>query len=271
LGVTDDTGETLEPPKKGIAGLTQQFLKPKKTKDIIDSYGTGIIPFEDRKQAMQSLNRTEQRLGYIAAGLAVLMGGLATLIFPRTRVTSEKPVKGVCPSNYSLVKGTCEAVISNQVVAITIVTMVFAVAIFVAVRIRRRTPAVFASLITGVAFMSFSIEVGAPFLIYGGWLLLRARRIQKYGTTDAKTVAGLAGEERAARKAGQPSPAAQRQAKEATSSTAPATTAKPSAGAPDPSGRYTPKAPTRKKPVAASKEKKPSRWRARLEGLDEES
>ena len=265
--VTDPTNATPEVPKKGLSGLADQFLKPKKQKDIIDTYGTGIIPPEDRKEAMQSLNKVEQRLGYFAAAIAVLLGGLATLIFPRNRVKSQAPVHNTCPAGYSLVKGQCQTIYSNNVVLVSIIVVIFAVAIFACVRMRRRTPTIFTVMLTGIAFISFSAAIGIPFVIYGGWLLLRARRIQKFGTTDAKVTAKAAAEERAARKAGQPSPRATRDAQP----TSNGTSTKSTASAPDPSGRYTPKAPTRKKPAPAPQEKKPSRWRAKLEGLDQES
>lgn len=264
--MTDEINDLPQEPKKGLSGLADQFLKPKKQKDIIDTYGTGIIPPEDRKEAMASLNRVEQRLGYFAAAIAVLLGGLATLIFPRNRVKSQAPVHNKCPAGYSLHKGLCETIYSNNVVLVSIIVLVFALAIFACVRMRRRTPTVFATMLTGLAFISFTAAIGIPFIIYGGWLLLRARRIQRYGTTDAKVTAKAAGEERAARKAGRPSPQAKRDA-----SSNGAAAAKTSASAPDPSGRYTPKAPTRKKTAPPPEEKKPSKWRARLEGLDQES
>jgi hypothetical protein len=268
--VTDQTDESSTPKKRS---LVDQFLKPKKQRDdVFDDYADGIIPLARRKEAMQSLNGPEQRMGYIAAALALFFGGLATLIFPHNRTVTTKPTNGHCPAGYGLVKGTCEGLLSNNLWLIVPIVLVFAVAIFVTVRIKRRTPTVFASFITGIALASFGIEVGAPFLIYGGWLMMRARRIQKYGTTDAKEVAALAGAERAARKAGQPSPLAKSNAKasEGTAKGTKASAATAAKSAPDPSGRYTPKAPTKKKAPSPS-EKKPSRWRAKLEGLDQES
>ena len=266
LDVVSDA--TNENPDQSQPSLAHRFLKPKQEKDYSDTYADGIIPPEQRKAAMQTLNRVEVRVGYLAAAFAALMGGLATLIFPRQRLLTQKPVHGTCPTNYTLSpKGVCEAYASNQLVTLAIITMVFAVAIFVAVRMRRRTPATFASLITGVAFTSFSISVGAPFLIFGGWLFLRARRIQKYGTTDAKQTAVQAGEARAARRAGQ-TPAQTREARAAARS-AKAETPKTSPRA-DVTKRYTPPAPKRKKVAPPVKDEKPSKWRARLEGLDEE-
>ena len=222
---------------------------------------------------MQSLNRVEIWVGYIAAAVAIFMGGLAILIFPKTKLLTTKPKNGSCPTDYTLIKGSCEQLRHTNYWVPVMIVIIFALAIFVSVRIRRRTPTMFSSFMAGLGLSTFGIEVGAPVLIYGGWLLLRARRIQKYGTTDAKEVAALAGEERAARKAGKPSPQAQAQARaKAAPGAAPASSASTSSkAAPEPSKRYTPKAPVKKRPPAPQpEEKKPSRWRARLEGLDQE-
>jgi hypothetical protein len=251
--------------------LLDSFLKPAKPVDATDTYADGIIPYEHRKAAMQSLNRVEVRMGYIAAAVAVFMGGFAILIFPRTKLLTTKPKNGSCPAAYTLIKGTCEQLRHTNYWVPVMIVMIFALAIFVSVRIRRRTPTMFSSFMAGLGLSTFGIEVGAPILIYGGWLLLRARRIQKYGTTDAKEVAVLAGEERAARKAGKPSPQAQARAKTSPGATPAKGKSAPASSVPEASKRYTPKVPIKKRPPPPPpEEKKPSRWRARLEGLDQE-
>ena len=90
----------------------------------------------------------------------------------------------------------------------------------------------FTFFILGLAFARLFIPLGFALLALGGWLLMRAYRINKYGTANAKQVA----KEVASRP-----PRRQRKAEAQTPVTPsgykPPTTNK----------RYTPKAPARKK------------------------
>ena len=254
--------------------FTDRLLKPKKGREENDPFAQGIIPMGQRKAVMSSISFMEQRVGFIAAAYAVLIGGLALFLMPRQSIVTAAKVNGKCPAPYTWNAKTkaCEALVNNNLTVLGVMVGVLALALFITVKMRRRTPAAFTALLAGFAFTTtkyFSIVVGAPFLFYGGWLFLRARRIQKWGTVDTKEVARLAGEERLARKEGRPSKNVtaaeyreQRAAKRAGTST--------SSNGPEPSKRYTPPAPKRKKPAPPVEEKKPSKWRAKLEGLDQE-
>ncbi len=272
--MSDESTDTNEPSDVAPRGFTERFLKPKKAKREPDVFAQKIIPPSDRKKAMQTMNLVEIRLGYIAAGYAAFIGGLASFLFPKTRTVHEAPVKGVCTYPYSFHgtnHSTCWAEVSNEILLLSFITLVFALGIFLAVKFRKRVLTTFASVLAGAAFFGiayYGVMIAAPFLIYGGWLFMRARRIQKYGTTDAKQVAGLAGQDRAARKAGQTPPNA---TPKATRTSSTSSTSKAKTATSTPSKRYTPKKPTRKKPTTPpAEEKKPSKWRARLEGLDKE-
>jgi threonine/homoserine/homoserine lactone efflux protein len=103
---------------------------------------------------------------------------------------------------------------------------------------RKRTLLAFVLFLIGFALTQFIQLFGFAYIFFGGFLLLRAWRLNKYGTTDSKVIR----REAAARPRG-------RQRKEAATTTSKTKTAS-APGArkpPTASKRYTPKAPQRKK------------------------
>jgi len=106
---------------------------------------------------------------------------------------------------------------------------------FLALWKRKRTFVAFDLFLVGFGFTLFIGLIGFVFILLGGWLMLRAWRLNKYGTTNARVIA----KETASRPRG-------RERKEA----AKAGKAPPKAGAPrapTANKRYTPKSPPRKK------------------------
>ena len=103
---------------------------------------------------------------------------------------------------------------------------------FEGIRRQRRTLVVFAFFISGFAFTLVFAPLGFALIFLGGWLMLRAYRIQKFGTANAK----LAAREAAARPP-------RRERKQAART--PGQAHRPQA--PTANKRYTPKAPPRKK------------------------
>ena len=87
------------------------------------------------------------------------------------------------------------------------VLLLFALTLFVAVQLRRRSALGFAALMNGLAFETTtgSFILGLPFIFFGGWLLIRAWRVQQYGSpTATKATAGGAPAPRPARPVRQP-------------------------------------------------------------------
>ena len=107
---------------------------------------------------------------------------------------------------------------------------------FLALWKRKRTFVAFDLFLVGFGFTLFIGLIGFVFILLGGWLMLRAWRINKYGTTNAKVIA----KEAAARPRGR-----ERRETAKASGKSPAKTGerKP----PTANKRYTPKAPPRKK------------------------
>ena len=88
-------------------------------------------------------------------------------------------------------------------------------------------------MISGFAITEFSAPIGFAFIVLGGWLLLRAYRLQRYGTANARGVGPRL-----------PPPARpNRSAKAAAAAAAKPVAPKP----PSASKRYTPKAAPRRK------------------------
>jgi hypothetical protein len=108
---------------------------------------------------------------------------------------------------------------------------------FAALWKRKRTLVAFDLFLLGFAFTLFVGLIGFAFILLGGFLMLRAWRLNKYGTTNSKVIA----REAATRPRG-------RQRKEtAAKSTSKAASDPALKKPPTASKRYTPKAPTRKK------------------------
>jgi hypothetical protein len=101
---------------------------------------------------------------------------------------------------------------------------------------RKRTLVAFDFFLVGFAFTLFIGLIGFAFILIGGWLMLRAWRLNKYGTTSAKAIA----QEARTRPRG-------RDRKAAASTGTKTSSASGARKAPTASKRYTPKAPPRKK------------------------
>jgi hypothetical protein len=108
---------------------------------------------------------------------------------------------------------------------------------FLALWKRKRTVVAFDFFLVGFAFTLFIGLIGFAFILLGGWLMLRAWRLNKYGTTSARAIA----QEAKTRPRGRDRKAAASTGKKTTTSSSGAR--KP----PTASKRYTPKAPPRKK------------------------
>lgn len=240
----DEIQDAYPVPQQAPKKFMDRFLKPQAD---TEEETFEVIPPEERKAAMRAMVKQEVTLGYIASAIALLfaLGLTVPFMFGTSQVTqTAAKVNGKCPATYYLVKNVCTHVILRQpsyYILPLVIYVIFAIAIFITVRIRRRVPAAFASFIAGAAFTSTSIAIGAPLLIYGGWLYIRARRIQKFGTTDGRAAAKIAAEQRAERKSG----TATKTSRTATKSSSKTQSAP---GAPQASKRYTPPKPKKKKP-----------------------
>jgi hypothetical protein len=187
-----------------------------------------IIPPERRKAAMVSLEPGEVRWAFIAL-LVTLAAGIAipTYITAQNKVTrAGKNSIAVAPDAW-LLGG---ALIALSLIGLGVLWR------------RRRTLIAFDLFLIGFGFTLFIGLAGFLFILLGGWLMLRAWRINKYGTTNSKAIARQAAERPRGRdrKRGGSSTAA------AGSTSSKAADSGPRK-APQASKRYTPKAPPRRK------------------------
>ncbi|HVX20538.1 MAG TPA: hypothetical protein VHB02_04255 [Acidimicrobiales bacterium] len=153
----------------------------------------------EKRRVVNQADSIEKKIGYAAAALATVLTLVGSIPYMVRRVsvsTLTKPTGHHCPNHYTYTThGTGQAATCNTVYPPShyafsmVVLLVFAAAIVVTIRIGRRAPLAFTIVLTGLALGSLlgnSIAV-LPFIVAGGWLLLRAWRSQKNGAPNAKT------------------------------------------------------------------------------------
>lgn len=195
------------------------------------------------------IDKVERGVSLFAGGIAVI---LALILIPHllknTTVTdtAKKALKKpFCTKPYHLVVSQCQHVRLTHPSAWWpqfIEIVVFGAAIILFALIHRRVGVIVAGLVLGLALGT----AGLPFLFLGGWLMVRAFRLQKWGDATFTGSNRAAREINKARREGRDvTPRAQRSAR---GTQANADGATPRAIAPPaPSKRYTPKQKPRKR------------------------
>ena len=129
------------------------------------------------------LDDTERRVSFIGSGAALLLAVvyLTQLGKSTKKSVTVKPIKGnVCPSGFHLITKMCHGVQVSQssaVVLAVIVALVMGGALAYFTLRRNRPGAIVAALLLG--FLTGT--GGILFMFLGGWLAIRAFRLQKYG------------------------------------------------------------------------------------------
>ena len=180
------------------------------------------------------IDELERKASFVAGGLAIILAGvLSPHLFKNTTVVDKlTPSKAnTCAVGYHLVGSICEKVTittpSDWLAQFIEILVIGAFILFFALR-RKRAGVAVASLLLGLALGS----VGVGFLFFGGWLIIRALRLQKYGE------ASFFASSRKARELGQVRREDRKNSPKARSSKGPAASTAPT---PAPSKRYTPK------------------------------
>ncbi len=135
----------------------------------------GILPPERRKKAMTSLDPKEVKLAFAAFMLSLVAGVvIPAYITAANKVTRRgKNTYAVAPDAWLL---------GGALIVLSLVGLVV-------LWRRRRTLVSFALFFIGFGFTLFIGLAGFVFILLGGWLMLRAWRINRYGTTNAKVIA----------------------------------------------------------------------------------
>ena len=182
------------------------------------------IPPEERKEVMRSLGPQEVKLSFGAFVLETVAGiAIPAYILATDRITKA--------GKHSIAVAPDAALLGGVIVVLCIIG-------FIALWKRKRTFVSFALFLIGFAFTLFIGLIGFVFILVGGWLMLRAWRMNRYGTTDAKAIR----QEVATRPRGKAAASASKTATKGSKASPPGARKPPTA-----SKRYTPKAPARKK------------------------
>ncbi len=222
LGAGNGNGK----PQTWSARLLGAFSGPRQGGGAAEQVDPGdILPPEKRKAAMQSLDATEVKWCLGAFGRAIAAGiAMPAYITAANKVTKQgKNSIAVAPDAW-LLGG--------------VILLLGALGLLALWR-RKRTLVAFDLFLVGFGFTLFVGLAGFIFIFLGGWLMLRAWRLNKYGTTNAKAIA----KEAAARPRGRDRKEAARSGAKATKGSSGPPERKPPAA----SKRYTPKSPPRKK------------------------
>ncbi len=180
-----------------------------------------ILPKDERKAAMTHLDQQESKLALGAMTLATI----AAIAIPAYIIAENKVTK----------RGKDTIAVAPDAKLLGGVLLLLCILGFLALWKRRRTLVVFDLFLIGFGFTLFIGLVGFVFILLGGWFMLRAWRINRYGTTNSKLIA----KEAATRPRGRER---RESAKTGSKTSTPAGRKPPTA-----SKRYTPKAPPRKK------------------------
>ena len=178
-----------------------------------------IVPTDERKVVMRSLDPQEVRWSVGALLLATLVGiGLPVYFLIEHTTTKHGKSTSIAVGPDALLLGG--------------LLLLLCIGGFVAVWHRKRTLVAFDLMLVGFGLTIPLTFLGFVYIVLGGWLMLRASRINKYGTTNTKAIRTQA----AARPRG-------RDRKETAKAASRPGVRKPPAA----SKRYTPKSPPRKK------------------------
>jgi hypothetical protein len=219
-------GKTYNSPKLSQT-LSETFLRPAKPREEAPEEPDRILTPAERKVAMSGLNAVEVKWAKGGLILATVLGIGLTLYLSSAHSTRTETIISHGKKHKALVP------IAGTWLLLGAIVLVFCGLGFLALRRRKRSLVVFSFFVIGFSFVLIFPPLGFALILFGGWLLLRAYRIQKFGTANAK----MAAVEARAR------PPRRERSRSRATGTAAATPYK----APVPSKRYTPKAAPRKK------------------------
>jgi hypothetical protein len=217
--MTSHDGDGLEQPPGWVARFKQAYWPAGAgfaTRSSADS--EHIIPPEERKAVMRSLDPQEVKWSVVAFALASLVGiGLPVYFLAKHSTTKH---------------GSASITVGPDALLLGGLLLILCIGGFVALWHRKRTLVSFDLLLVGFGLTLPLTFLGFGYIVLGGWFMLRASRINRYGTTNTKLIRTQA--------ASQPRGRARKEAARATSQ--PGARKPPAA-----SKRYTPKSPPRKK------------------------
>jgi hypothetical protein len=199
-------------------------------------FGDEILPQPKRRAAMDTLDAQEIKFASAGLIIALILAGISFFLINDAKPTKKTVLRGGH-------KVTELVPLSPNLVFLVVAVVVITALAYLALRKRKRTLLAFGFFLIGLGYAEVFVPIGLALIVLGGWLLLRAYRINKYGNPSAKVVARQA----ATRPRGPREPRARRERGTSSRSTSPT-----KAGAPKPTvanKRYTPKSAPRKKVI----------------------
>jgi hypothetical protein len=176
------------------AWLSATFLRPPKPKrpELEEPDERPLTEEEQRLQA-RMLDPTERKIGIVALVLALIISLGLTVPYMIDRHLTVKVKQAGTPSGTTCSPGFTYSKVGKQAAQCTgnvvypvshwlvlmVLLLVFAIAIFITLRVGRRVPLGFAVLVSGIAYESTVGLLGLLFIIPGAWLLFRAWKVRR--------------------------------------------------------------------------------------------
>jgi hypothetical protein len=175
-------GKSYQAPKLSQT-LSEKFLRPAKPKDAPPEEPDRILTPDERRAAMSGLNAVEVKWAKGALILSTALGVVLTLYLSSAHSTRTQTIISHGKKHKALVP------IAGTWLLLGAIVLVFCGLGFLALRRRKRSLVVFSFFVIGFSFVLIFPPLGFALILFGGWLLLRAYRIQKFGTANAKMAA----------------------------------------------------------------------------------
>ena len=130
------------------------------------------------REVIFGIDPLERRWSFGIGGIGLLLSALFALAPIKTYV-EQKPQNGACSTGYTLVEKMCQKNVLLNFAADPRFYLLLAgsIAIMFFTWRKRRVGIIVAAFMIGLSLGNF----GLPFLALGGWLAIRAFRLQKYG------------------------------------------------------------------------------------------
>ena len=156
--------------------------------------GADSITDSELRNRMRTLDRTERKWGYGAAGFVLVLSLLLlpSLLHDTYGPPDEKPTGGTCahPSTFKLVAKTCATIFHPSAFYLEFALFVVVGGVLLyAVWRSKRALTIFTAFFIGLAALFAQITlVFVLGMALGAWLLARSWRLQRYGSTNSKEV-----------------------------------------------------------------------------------
>jgi hypothetical protein len=251
----DEQEDDVFEARPTIGQRITQALAPKAPKAPATPEPTLDEPLDDagRRAYIRSVSATERRWVNIALYLALFGGIIITGYVASGHGTTTQTLKLTGGLPWSVGTHTQKVSISQSWIILGVIVVVLAGIGLAALRYQKRSLVTFSLLLLGLSFTPFFQPFGLAILFVGGWMLLRAYRVQKHGVPSGKAAARASAQKRAERRSGTTSSKSTSRAPAAKAASR-STARKPAAQSgdrrtPTASKRYTPKAAPKKKVV----------------------